>query len=76
MKKDITTVNVSESGYAGKLNHKELKLIGAIDLSALAELNRHDFDFLDISEAEFGIVWAGATAALSMVTAAGAMWRY
>lgn len=55
MKKDITTVNVSEPDYAGKLNHKELKLIGEIDLSALEELNRHDFDFLDISEAEFGI---------------------
>jgi hypothetical protein len=55
MKKDITTVNVSEPDYAGKLTHKEVKLIGKVDLSALAELNRHDFDFLDISEAEFGI---------------------
>lgn len=55
MKKDIATVNVSEPDYAGKLNHKELKLIGEVDLSTLAELNRHDFDFLDISETEFGI---------------------
>ena len=55
MKKDITTVNVSQPDYAGELNHKELKLIGKIDLSVLAVLNRHDFDFLDISEAEFGI---------------------
>ena len=55
MKKDITTVNVSQPDYAGKLNHKELKIIGEIDLRILAELVRHDFDFLDISEAEFGI---------------------
>ena len=54
MKKDITTVNVSEPNYAGKLNRKELKLIGEVDLRTLAELVRHDFDFLDISEAEFG----------------------
>ena len=55
MNKDITTVNVSQPDYAGKLNHNELKLIGEIDLSVLAVLNRHDFYFLDISEAEFGI---------------------
>ena len=52
---NVVIVNVSEPDYAGKLNHKELKLTGEVDLSVLAELNRHDFDFLDISEAEFGI---------------------
>ena len=52
--KDITIVNVSLPEYSGKLTHKEVKLIGKVRLSTLAELVRHDFDFLDISEAEFG----------------------
>ena len=52
---NVVTVNVSQSDYAGMLNHKELKLIGKIDLSTLAVLNRYEYDFLDISEAEFGI---------------------
>ena len=54
MNKDITTVNVSLPDYVGKLTHKEVKLIGKVDLNTLAELVRHDFDFLDISDAEFG----------------------
>ena len=52
---NVETVNVSQPNYAGKLTHKELKLIGEINLNTLAVLVRHDFDFLDISEAEFGI---------------------
>lgn len=52
---NVVTVNVSQSDYAGMLNHKELKLIGKINLSTLAVLNRYEYDFLDISEAEFGI---------------------
>lgn len=52
--KDTTIVNVSLPEYSGKLTHKEVKLIGKVRLSTLAELVRHDFDFLDISEAEFG----------------------
>lgn len=52
---NVAIVNLSQPDYAGKLNYKELKLIGEIDLSVLAVLKRHDFDFLDISEAKFGI---------------------
>lgn len=52
---NVETINVSQPNYAGKLTHKELKLIGEINLNTLAVLVRHDFDFLDISEAEFGI---------------------
>ena len=54
MKQDITTVNVSQPDYTGKLTHKDLKIIGEVNLRTLAELVCHDFDFLDISEAEFG----------------------
>lgn len=52
---NVETVNVSQSDYAGKLTNKELKLIGEINLNTLAVLVHHDYDFLDISEAEFGI---------------------
>lgn len=52
---NVETINVSQPDYVEKLDNKELKLIGEIDLSTLAKLIRHDFDFLDISEAEFGI---------------------
>ena len=52
---NVVIINVSEPDYVEKLNNKELKLIGEIDLGVLAVLIRHDFDFLDISEAEFGI---------------------
>ena len=52
---NVAIVNLSQPDYAGKLNHKELKLIGEIDLSVLAVLNRYAYDFLDISDAEFGI---------------------
>ena len=55
MKKDITTVNVSEPDYAGKLNNKNLKLIGEITLDVLEDLICYEYDYLDISEAEFGI---------------------
>lgn len=52
---NVVIVNVSETDYAGNLTHKDLKIIGEVNLRTLAELVRHDFDFLDISEAEFGI---------------------
>jgi hypothetical protein len=52
---NVVIINVSEPDYVEKLNNKELKLIGEIDLGVLAVLISHDFDFLDISEAEFGI---------------------
>ena len=52
---NVVTINVSDPDYVEKLNNTELKLIGEIDLSTLAKLISHDFDFLDISEAEFGI---------------------
>ena len=52
---NVETINVSQSDYAGKLTNKELKLIGEINLNTLAVLVHHDYDFLDISEAGFGI---------------------
>ena len=47
-------VNVSEPNYESKLNNKNLKLTGEITLDVLEELKHHEFDYLDISEAEFG----------------------
>lgn len=52
---NVISINVSQPDYVTKLNHKELKLIGEIDLSTLSEVVCHDFEFLDISDAEFGI---------------------
>ena len=54
MKKNIITVNVSLPEYACKLTHKKLKLIGEVDLSTLATMLRYEFDYIDISKAEFG----------------------
>ena len=50
----METVNVSLPNYEGKLTHKSLKLTGKIDLSVLENLLRYEYDYLDISEAEFG----------------------
>lgn len=47
-------VNVSEPNYEGKLSNKNLKLTGKVTLAVLKELKRYEFDYLDISEAEFG----------------------
>jgi len=52
---DITIVNVSLADYSGKLTHKRLKLLGTVDLEVLSDLERYSYDFLDISEAEFGM---------------------
>lgn len=52
---NLVTVNVSQPGYAGKLSHKEMKLTGKVDLGDLTILKRNEYDYLDISEAEFGI---------------------
>lgn len=52
---NLVTVNVSEPNYEDKLAHKELKLTGEITLDVLEELNCYGYDYLDISEAEFGI---------------------
>lgn len=48
-------VNVSELNYEGKLNSKNLKLTGEVTLDVLKKLKRYEYDYLDISEAEFGI---------------------
>lgn len=48
-------VNVSKPNYKGKLNNKKLKLTGNITLDILEELNCYEYDYLDITEAEFGI---------------------
>lgn len=52
---NLVTVNVSEPNYEDKLAHKELKLTGEITLDVLKKLNHYEYDYLDISEAEFGI---------------------
>lgn len=52
---EIICVNVSQPTYVGKLTHKSLKITGIVDLSVLSELKRYEYDFLDISEAEFGM---------------------
>lgn len=52
---ETITVNVSKPNYENKLNHKNLKLTGKITLKVLSDLNRSEYDFIDISEAEFGI---------------------
>ena len=52
---ETTIVNVSEPNNEGKFNNKNLKLTGEITLDVLKELKRYEFDYLDISEAEFGI---------------------
>ena len=52
---ETVIVNVSESNYEGKLNNKNLKLTGDVTLDVLKKLKRYEFDYLDISEAEFGI---------------------
>ena len=52
---DITIVNVSLADHSGKLTHKHLKLLGEVNLEVLSELERYSYDFLDISEAEFGM---------------------
>lgn len=52
---NVVIVNVSQPDYTGKLTQKELKLTGQVDLNVLNALKRYEYDFLDISEAEFGI---------------------
>ena len=52
---ETVIVNVSEPNYEGKLNNKNLKLTGEVTLDVLKKLKRYEFDYLDISEAEFGI---------------------
>jgi hypothetical protein len=54
-KMETIAVNVSEPNYESKLSHKNIKLTGNVTLDVLSVLNRNEHDFLDISEAEFGI---------------------
>lgn len=49
------SLNVSQPDYERELTQKNLKLTGKIDLSVLDNLLRYKYDYLDISEAEFGI---------------------
>ena len=51
---ETITVNVSEPNYESKLNNKSLKLTGEITLDVLEDLICYEYDYLDISEAEFG----------------------
>ncbi len=52
---NITAVNLSKPNYESSLNHECLKLTGKVNLDTLSVLNRHTYEFIDISEAEFGI---------------------
>lgn len=52
---ETITVNVSTPNYESKLTHKNLKLTGEVTLDVLRVLNRYEYDYIDISEAEFGI---------------------
>ncbi len=52
---ETIAVNVSEPNYESKLSHKNLKLTGNVTLDVLSVLNRNEHNFIDISEAEFGI---------------------
>lgn len=52
---ETTIVNVSEPNYESKLNSKNLKLTGEVTLDVLRKLKRYEYDYLDISEAEFGV---------------------
>ena len=51
---NLFSVNVSQPNFEGKLTHKELQLTGNVNLSVLEVLKRYEYDFLDISQAEFG----------------------
>ena len=52
---ETIAVNVSEPNYESKLSHKNLKLTGNVTLDVLSVLTRNEHNFIDISEAEFGI---------------------
>ena len=51
----ITIVNVSEPNYEGKLINKSLKLTGNITLDVLRKLKQYEYDYLDITGADFYI---------------------
>ena len=51
---NLFSVNVSQPSIEGKLTHKELQLTGNVNLSVLEMLKKYEYDFLDISQAEFG----------------------
>ena len=51
---NLFSVNVSQPSFEGKLTHKELQLTGNVNLSVLEVLKKYEYDFLDISQAEFG----------------------
>ena len=52
---ETVIINVSEPNYEGKLNNKNLKLTGEVTLDILKVLKRYEYDYLNISEVEFGI---------------------
>ena len=52
---NITSVNVSSPDYVGDIAARFLKITGKVNLAVLRALNRHQYIYLDISEAEFGI---------------------
>ena len=54
MDKELVKVNISNPNYNGNLAHKSLKIIGEVNLKVLSAMERFEYDYLDISEAEFG----------------------
>ena len=54
MDKEIVNVNVSDPNYSGNLAHKSLKITGVVNLKVLSSMERFEYDYLDISEADFG----------------------
>ena len=52
---ETVIVNVSEPNYEGKITNKNLKLTGEVTLDVLEKLNCYEYEYLDITEAEFGI---------------------
>ena len=51
----IVSVNLSQIKEERELEHKSLKLTGKIDLHMLLFMKRHEYDYLDVSEAGFVI---------------------
>ena len=54
MDKEIVNVNVSDPNYYGNLNHKSIKIIGVVNLKVLSTMEHFEYDYLDISDADFG----------------------
>ena len=51
----LVSVNLSQIKGESDLDYKNMKITGKVNLHMLFFLKRHEYDFLDISEAEFVI---------------------